>query len=77
MKQRRENEMSKSSGRHQHTTLKGYNQLMPVKCLESLFPFYIPSDLKQFFYVTNNVNMCFEVTPSLPLPSFFAYGAYP
>ena len=46
------------------------NQLMPVKCWESLFSLHIPSDLKQFFYVTNNVNMCFGVTSSMPLPSF-------
>ena len=33
------------------------------------FSFYIPNDLKQIFYVTNNVNLCFGVTSSRPSPS--------
>ena len=30
---------------------------MPVKCLESKLSFYVPNDLKQFFYATNTVNL--------------------
>ena len=32
---------------------------MTVKCLDSSFSFDIANALKQFFYVTNDVNMCF------------------
>ena len=42
---------------------------MPAKCLDSLFSFYIPNDLKQLLYVTNNVNLCFGETSSLLSPS--------
>ena len=38
---------------------------MLVKCLV----FYFPSDLKQFFHATNNVNLRFGVTSALPSAS--------
>ena len=40
-----------------------------VECLKSSFSFYIRNALKQFLCVTNNVNLCFGVTSSLPSPS--------
>ena len=70
---RQQREMTKFEvyGGSQHKTLKVHfllyisNPFMPVKCLDSKFSFYILNDLKKFFYVTKNVNLCFGVTSSL------------